>query len=150
MLADDRLRSLNGLDGRHSRGSRFMCFFTRGIGCRCKEARPSSSTHELLAVGPPNLPCLISSSMIFSSASCFCFFSCNFWWMFTLEPALPSFSLEPPVWDRGTGRRQKGIAISPVLVVVIPDGSLIGPEVINWMPRLGGGTKVVGFFFFRR
>uniref|UniRef100_A0A182UQ58 Uncharacterized protein n=1 Tax=Anopheles merus TaxID=30066 RepID=A0A182UQ58_ANOME len=110
LAASSRFRSLNdlfatisaisGLDVRHSIGSRSMCFLARGIGCRGSVVLPASSPELSVPVppGPPSLPCLISSSMIFSSASCFCFFSCSFCWMFTREPTLlPSFSLEPPI-----------------------------------------------------
>uniref|UniRef100_A0A8W7Q2I0 Uncharacterized protein n=1 Tax=Anopheles coluzzii TaxID=1518534 RepID=A0A8W7Q2I0_ANOCL len=109
LAASSRFRSLNdlfatisaisGLDVRHSIGSRSMCFLARGIGCRGSVVLPASSPELSVPVppGPPSLPCLISSSMIFSSASCFCFFSCSFCWIFTREPTLlPSFSLEPP------------------------------------------------------
>uniref|UniRef100_A0A182JBR8 Uncharacterized protein n=1 Tax=Anopheles atroparvus TaxID=41427 RepID=A0A182JBR8_ANOAO len=108
LAASSRLRSLNdlfatisamsGLDVRHSIGSISMCFLARGIGCRGSVVLPSSPELSVpVPPGPPSFPCLISSSMIFSSASCFCFFSCSFCWMFTRDPTLlPSFSLEPP------------------------------------------------------
>uniref|UniRef100_A0A182QFG6 Uncharacterized protein n=1 Tax=Anopheles farauti TaxID=69004 RepID=A0A182QFG6_9DIPT len=99
LAASSRFRSLNdlfatisaisGLDVRHSIGSRSMCFFARGIGCRGSVVLPSSPELSVpVPPGPPSLPCLISSSMIFSSASCFCFFSCSFCWMLTRDPTL--------------------------------------------------------------
>uniref|UniRef100_A0A182M443 Uncharacterized protein n=1 Tax=Anopheles culicifacies TaxID=139723 RepID=A0A182M443_9DIPT len=66
------ISAMSGLDVRHSIGSRSICFFARGIGCRGSVVLPSSPELSVpVPPGPPSLPCLISSSMIFNSASCF-------------------------------------------------------------------------------
>ena len=110
------------------------CFLERGIGCL---SVPVSLTS--LWAGRFSLPCLISSSMTRSSASCCLFFSCSLAWMSTREQILSfSFSLEP---ERGSGRFQNGCDIFPPLpLALIP---LAGKT------ATGGGTNVVGFFFFR-
>lgn len=112
------------------------CFLERGMGCL---SVPVSLTS--LCGGRLSLPCLISSSMTRSSANCWRFFSCSFCWMSTREQMLSfsPFSLEP---DRGNGRFQNGCDILPPLTPPALDIPLAGRT------ATGGGTNVVGFFFF--
>ena len=112
------------------------CFFEQGMGCF---RVPVSLTS--LCGGRFNLPCLISSSMTRNSANCWRFFSCSFNWMSTREQTLPSFSLEP---ERGNGRFQKGWDILP-----LPPPTPPTDRPIDGKTGMGGGTKVVGFFFLR-
>lgn len=53
---------------------------------------------------------------------------------------------DPYVCERAIGRRQNGIDIKPVF-----DIAFSNPFESGWsMFKFGGGTNVVGFFFFRR
>lgn len=109
------------------------CFFERGMGClRVPDSLAS------LCNGRLSLPCMISSSITLNSANCWRFFSCSLSWMSTREQRLPvSFSLDP---ERAcSGLFQKGCDIFPLLT----------PTLIEGKTGTGGGTKVVGFFFFR-